>query len=657
MGRHQVAVGGHCHGAQIAQQDAGGFGVDATRAQAIVAHGLGSISSHSLFHVCHCAVYGIRLALCTPHISEYATEHLSRLLKGRGKHEAGVEIAHCHGAIFPRVSIVIAFSQIFPRCNVFSNTLAANSFIRTLEELAKEQKRKATKRKKELEEAGIDLQEEGDTTIVEQSDSAGSMLEFLKKARNGERIPPDVIIRYATYFKDDLTLDNMPRMQLINMCKYMGIQPYGSDSFLRFQLRHKIRVLKEDDQRILWEGIETLTKQELREACQERGMRSTGLSKEAYRRSLQEWLNLSVNRDLPIALLIMSRSFFLQDEMFESQPTNEEKSLAGLADAISGMDKEILNEVILEVATTEEKRSDPDVRKIKLEVLSQQNELIRKEEEAREADAKKKASEKAKVEKVAAEDSAGVSTVPPAELKASSAVPEVAESPAPPSPEHEKVAREVVEEEDEGKRLSTEEMDVISQLISDDPVSKERQELARIKAAMKEGEASLSESAAPSGKAPEPVVVSPPMEASKAVPPEVMTGEEADHMVKQSIEKIEAEAAAEAEASTKVVLDAHIDAATVAPPSPPAIPEEKEVVEDPIISRLKKRVESMVDKIEVQLSETQIKIGDKLHFLDKDRDGILSREEMASALQQVLKRQISFEEAMEIAEEMVRNRG
>ena len=52
------------------------------------------------------------------------------------------------------------------------------------------------------------------------------MLEFLSKARNGEMIPPDVIIRYAKYFQDDLTLDNMPRMQLINMCRYMAMPPY-----------------------------------------------------------------------------------------------------------------------------------------------------------------------------------------------------------------------------------------------------------------------------------------------------------------------------------------------------------------------------------------------------------------------------------------------
>jgi Ca2+-binding EF-hand superfamily protein len=43
-----------------------------------------------------------------------------------------------------------------------------------------------------------------------------------------------------------------------------------------------------------------------------------------------------------------------------------------------------------------------------------------------------------------------------------------------------------------------------------------------------------------------------------------------------------------------------------------------------------------------------------MHWLDKDQDGILTREEMADVLQQVLKREITFEEAMEIAGEMVR---
>lgn len=263
----------------------------------------------------------------------------------------------------------------------------------TLAELAKEQKKSATLRK-----ANADDKSDAESIEMEKEASAEAFLEFLKKARTGERIPPNVIIKFAGYFSDNLTLDNMERMQLIPMCKYMGILPYGNDNLLRFQLRHKIRVLKDDDQRILWEGIDSLTKMELREACRERGMRSTGLSKEAYKKSLQEWLELSVKQNVPIVLLIMSRTFYLHDEMVggESQPDDGSKRVAGLADAMSGIDKDVLNEIVLEMATSKEKSSNADVMKIQLEVLEHHNELIKEEQEERDAAAKEKAIEERK---------------------------------------------------------------------------------------------------------------------------------------------------------------------------------------------------------------------------------------------------------------------
>ena len=498
-------------------------------------------------------------------------------------------------------------------------------------------------------------------TIDEHEDTAASMLEFLETARSGKIIPPDVITRYANYFQDDLTLDNMPRMQLINMCKYMNIPPYGSDSFLRFQLRYRIRALKDDDQRILWEGIDSLTKMELREACRERGMRSTGLSKEAYKKSLQQWLDLSVNKDVPIALLIMSRTFFLQEEAF-MQKEDESSSLAGLADAISGLDKEVVNEVILQVATSEEKRADPDVRKIKLEVLSKQNELIRAEEEAREA-AKKRDKENAEATKTEAQ-----TTAEPEETKPSPDVQMTTEIPtketlttAEKEKLKEKAAEEVIEEFD----LSPDEMEAIKQLVSDDPVSKERAELKKIKAAMKSKEKSdkeaeeKGEASAAQGEAEEEMAepvepVSAPIDISSKVtePEPIVTSKEADKIVADTITKLEKQVEMEsAETTTFTVEDSPEKEKERKEEKPPS-----EEIDDPVVARLKKRLESMVDKIEVQLSETEVKIGDKLHFLDKDRDGILSPEEMAEVLMQVLKRNITFEEALEIASEMDENR-
>jgi len=69
------------------------------------------------------------------------------------------------------------------------------------------------------------------------------------------------------------------------------------------------------------------------------------------------------------------------DQKNEEEP--KEAAIANLADAMSGLDKDVLNEIVLEVATDEENRSNPDVMKIKLEVVKQQNELIAVENEAK----------------------------------------------------------------------------------------------------------------------------------------------------------------------------------------------------------------------------------------------------------------------------------
>ena len=518
-----------------------------------------------------------------------------------------------------------------------------------MEELAHEQKRIAANRKD-----GKD--ESADSIASKQEASASDMLRFLDLARKGEMVPPDAIIQYANYFQDDLTLDNMPRMQLINMCKYMSIPPYGSDSFLRFQLRHRIRMLKEDDQRILWESIDSLTKMELREACQDRGMRSTGLSKEAYKKSLQQWLDLSVNKNVPISLLIMSRTFFLQEEIIspaKAAASDETQSVVGLADAISGMDKEVLNEVILQVATSEEFKSDPDVRKIQLEVVTHQNEKIKEEQAERDAKKKKDTSEKEdpqtagpeieikdtveavtngeKTDRISKEDVLDAVDMKMEELK-------------------EDLVENATEIEMGERELSPEEMESISQLLSADPVVKEREHLARIKQAMREEVEAKRED-----EGSESVTI--PIGHHESVSDNV-----GDKEASIIIEEAEMEAAKEASQHTTFSKDSEINPVNEHSENNKEdlvdenfVEAVSEDLEDPIVARLKKRIESMVDKIELQLSDVQVKIGDKLHYLDKDMDGILSRVEMADVLSQVLK-DLSFEEALEIADEMVRTK-
>lgn len=75
--------------------------------------------------------------------------------------------------------------------------------------------------------------------------SAKELVDFIERSRLGENIPNEKVIRIAQLFQDELTLDNIARPQLTSLCEYMGLPPYGSDNFLRFQIRNKIRRLRE----------------------------------------------------------------------------------------------------------------------------------------------------------------------------------------------------------------------------------------------------------------------------------------------------------------------------------------------------------------------------------------------------------------------------
>mmetsp|Transcript_36309 Transcript_36309/g.53181 ORF Transcript_36309/g.53181 Transcript_36309/m.53181 type:complete len:1051 (-) Transcript_36309:507-3659(-) len=646
----------------------------------------------------------------------------------------------------------------------------AGFFQETLQEMAKDQKRNAASKKKNesssAAESSSESTESGSSSYhAKKEESAAAFLEFLEKSRKGEMMPPDVIIKYSNYFHDELTLDNMPRMQLINMCKYMAIPPYGSNNLLRFQLRHRIRTLKEDDQRILWEGIESLTKMELREACRERGMRSTGLSKDSYRRALQQWLDLSVNKNVPISLLIMSRTFFLQDEMVSGVTGKGEKdsSVASLAEAMSGLDKDLVNEIVLEMATPQEKASSPEIRKIQLEVLEHQNEIIKEEQEEREkaqqaASSAKKSSKKEKEKAAAVSADAKEEVVALPEAKATPKVAvkkaedekvEIAdemmadttkitfETTASPEldikaattttttpdaaldddnkMEEEKKAKmeadkdtkedkqevkkedaeEVEEEEDdeeeeEEEDLSASDIDAISQLASRNPVQSERDDLERIKAAMmledsdkKEKITLTAEEAIVSGSeeiidvsAAEKETVAATATVDKdqsEVKEEIVAGHE-DLVAAKTIAEMDAEAEKEATSTTAFSTEGEIkqqtmeDAASATVDTTATLDSAEEKIAeeeadkgsgdeklDKAINRLKSRVQSMVVKIESQLEDVESKIGDKLHLLDKDMDGVVTVEEVAASLRTILKRDLTEEQARAIAADMDQN--
>ncbi|KAK1321797.1 hypothetical protein QJS10_CPA03g01751 [Acorus calamus] len=205
--------------------------------------------------------------------------------------------------------------------------------------------------------------------------TAEDLDEFMNKVRKGGRVSNDEILNFAKLFNDELTLDNISRPRLISMCKYMGIKPYGTDSYLRYQLRNKLAMIKNDDKMIQAEGVESLSEPELRQACRDRGYLGL-LSVEEMRHELRDWLDLSLNHALPSSLLILSRAFSVSGKLRPEQAVQA---------TLSSLPDEVVETVGATALPSEDSLAE---KKRKLEFLEMQEELIKEEEEREQEQAK-----------------------------------------------------------------------------------------------------------------------------------------------------------------------------------------------------------------------------------------------------------------------------
>ena len=74
--------------------------------------------------------------------------------------------------------------------------------------------------------------------------SASQLYDFMKRVRAGEMVSNYELMKFAPLFNDELTLDNLERVHLINLCRFVGISPFGTDSFLVSRLRHHLAEIK-----------------------------------------------------------------------------------------------------------------------------------------------------------------------------------------------------------------------------------------------------------------------------------------------------------------------------------------------------------------------------------------------------------------------------
>ena len=197
---------------------------------------------------------------------------------------------------------------------------------------------------------------------------------FFRKVRaTGESPTQADVVKVCKIFKDDLTLDNLSRPQLVGMTKYMNLNAFGTDMMLRYQIRHRMRQIKRDDRAISFEGVDSLSVPELQMACASRGLRTHGMSPGRLRDDLQMWLDLRLKYGVPSTLLVLSNAF-MYTQGKDSEMASQIDSLQAV---LASIPEELFHEIELEVHNAEGAATN----KQRLEVLKEQQDLIEEENE------------------------------------------------------------------------------------------------------------------------------------------------------------------------------------------------------------------------------------------------------------------------------------
>lgn len=163
------------------------------------------------------------------------------------------------------------------------------------------------------------LQQTLDDMAVQSSSDYKSMkakefAEFFYKVRtSGAVATTEEIMQFSKLFEDEITLDSLSRPQLVALCRVLDVQTLGTTNFLRFLLRMRLRSLAADDKLIEKEGVDSLTRSELQQACRARGMRAYGMPESRLKEQLSQWLDLSLNKKVPPSLLLLSRALMVPE--------------------------------------------------------------------------------------------------------------------------------------------------------------------------------------------------------------------------------------------------------------------------------------------------------------------------------------------------------
>lgn len=448
----------------------------------------------------------------------------------------------------------------------------------------------------------------GDTSA-----NAAELYAFVNRVRAGAEVSNAELVKFASLFNDELTLDNLDRVQLVSMCQLLNIPPFGTDGFLKNRLRSNLDAIKQDDLMIKAEGLDSLTDDELRTACKARGLKAAyGEGAASYmRKQMQNWLELSLNHGLPSSLLLLSRAFTL------TTPTPRvAEGRAGAADELGRvketlltLPEEVIKEVSIEAAAPTSSAEELEKR---LLMMQKEQKLI--QEEAQQAVLQAAASQPAAmagatVGQAAAADSSSTAAASKEPAAAAAAAGPAVQLEAEPQPqtEDERMAQHAAAVAAATAVLSEASASALKDVIAEEGISQEEQ--AESIAAAREQRMqqllyAITVLASSSGVATERAQFM--------------------DLVRQQVSQLQ---------------DTHgTDSPTLTFTGGSLRAVRPEELSDTLATelvaprRLEEHVSNILLRLEKELDQAEATIGERLHVLDLDNDGLITEQELTDAL-------------------------
>jgi LETM1 and EF-hand domain-containing protein 1 len=166
----------------------------------------------------------------------------------------------------------------------------------------------------------ISIRQDMDALTKKTAEEKAKVLEEIKTLLTkprlvGQPLPSvEELQKVSSLFQSEFKLDHMPLKHLEAICYIIDLKPYPFRSHVVMQLKRYMGQIKREDRNISWEGIDSLSKEELVEANRRRGMpHEDNRDAAILREQLRNWINISSNRTIPMSLLLWTRAFFVTE--------------------------------------------------------------------------------------------------------------------------------------------------------------------------------------------------------------------------------------------------------------------------------------------------------------------------------------------------------